>query len=145
MPAALFGEHALVMIKDAARHKYLRTLITPAYTPDAIAGLVPRMEAVVAKYLKRWADYDDAKGGRVMVYEELKLFIMAVSAPCLLQLLCQCIVVTAHQDMPHHLQQLVANTSKVSYILHVCWGLLCCRVCCRWCWAVTMMMPKLHT
>ncbi|KAF6255323.1 cytochrome P450 [Scenedesmus sp. NREL 46B-D3] len=68
---ALFGEHALVMIKDAARHKYLRTLITPAYTPESIAGLVPRMEAVVAKHLGRWAG---VQGGEVKAHEELKLF-----------------------------------------------------------------------
>jgi cytochrome P450 len=80
LPAAIFGKHALVMIKDPARHKYLRTLITPAYTPEAIAGLVPRMEAVVTKYSARWAGL---QGGQVKAAEKLKLFtfelIVAVS------------------------------------------------------------------
>jgi cytochrome P450 len=80
LPAAIFGEHALVMIRDPARHKYLRTLIMPAYTPDSIAALVPRMEAVVAKYLTKWAA---VSGGEVKAAEELKLFtfefIVAVS------------------------------------------------------------------
>jgi cytochrome P450 len=37
------------------QHKYLRNLIMPAFTNEAIERLVPRMEAVLARYLDSWA------------------------------------------------------------------------------------------
>lgn len=50
----LLGTHNLLAVPEP-RHGYLRRLIMPAFSPEAITLLVPRMEAVLDKYLNRWA------------------------------------------------------------------------------------------
>jgi hypothetical protein len=42
------------------RHSYLRKLVMPAFTNEAIEKLIPRMEAVLRKHLDSWA------GGRAL-------------------------------------------------------------------------------
>lgn len=43
------------MVVPEPRHTYLRKLIMPAFTNEAIERLVPRMEAVLTKYIDAWA------------------------------------------------------------------------------------------
>ena len=43
------------MVVPEPRHTYLRKLIMTAFTGEAIEKLVPRMEAVLSKYLDKWA------------------------------------------------------------------------------------------
>jgi cytochrome P450 len=124
LPAAIFGEHALVMIKDPTRHKYLRTLITPAYTPENIAALVPRMEAVVAKYLARWAGL---QGGQVKAAEELKLFtfefIVAVSAYG-----GELKILAAHSSRAAAANSIVSSSAVVVAAVHQAAAALCSTV-----------------
>jgi cytochrome P450 len=58
--------------------QYLRNLIMPAFSPEAIERLTPRMVNVVSQYLEAWADAD----GPVLAEQELKAltfdFIYAV-------------------------------------------------------------------
>jgi cytochrome P450 len=59
--------------------QYLRNLIMPAFSPEAIERLTPRMVAVVSRYLDAWA----STGRPVLAAQELKAltfdFIYAVS------------------------------------------------------------------
>ncbi|WIA10314.1 hypothetical protein OEZ85_010506 [Tetradesmus obliquus] len=75
--ATLVGQHSLLMVQEP-RHKYLRNLIMPAFSPEAIERLTPRMVAVVSRYLDAWA----AAGTPVLAAQELKAltfdFIYAV-------------------------------------------------------------------
>jgi hypothetical protein len=53
-PGQLLGTKNLV-VSPEPRHTYLRKLIMPAFTNEAIEKLVPRMEDVLSKYLNKWA------------------------------------------------------------------------------------------
>jgi cytochrome P450 len=53
--AKLLGQDHLLAVQDP-QHKYLRGLIMPAFTPDSIASLAPRMVAVLGRYLERWGN-----------------------------------------------------------------------------------------
>jgi cytochrome P450 len=80
LPAgSLLGEQSLLMLPEP-QHKYLRNLIMPAFTNEAIERLVPRMEAVLARYLDNWA----SAGAPVKAHNELRHmtfeFIVAVGA-----------------------------------------------------------------
>ncbi|KAF6258855.1 cytochrome P450 [Scenedesmus sp. NREL 46B-D3] len=74
---SLLGDQSLLMVPEP-QHKYLRNLIMPAFTNEAIERLVPRMEAVLDRHLGRWA----GAAGPVKVHDELRHmtfeFIMAV-------------------------------------------------------------------
>jgi hypothetical protein len=76
---SLLGEQSLLMLPEP-QHKYLRNLIMPAFTNEAIERLVPRMEAVLARYLDTWA----SAGAPVKAHNELRHmtfeFIVAVGA-----------------------------------------------------------------
>lgn len=50
----LLGSQNLLQVPEP-RHKYLRNLIMPAFTSEAIEKLVPRMETVLKRYLDKWA------------------------------------------------------------------------------------------
>eukprot|EP00878_Enallax_costatus_P002591 GHUV01002773.1.p1 GENE.GHUV01002773.1~~GHUV01002773.1.p1 ORF type:complete len:523 (+),score=179.47 GHUV01002773.1:316-1884(+) len=72
----LLGPQNLLQAPEP-RHKYLRNLIMPAFTAEAIEKLVPRMETVLHRFLNNWADV-----GQVKAHDELRkmtfTFIMAV-------------------------------------------------------------------
>uniref|UniRef100_A0A383WDQ0 Cytochrome P450 n=1 Tax=Tetradesmus obliquus TaxID=3088 RepID=A0A383WDQ0_TETOB len=74
---SLLGDQSLLMLPEP-QHKYLRNLIMPAFTNEAIERLVPRMEAVLQRYLDAWAD----AGAPVKAHNELRHmtfeFIVAV-------------------------------------------------------------------
>eukprot|EP00879_Flechtneria_rotunda_P003830 GHRR01004070.1.p1 GENE.GHRR01004070.1~~GHRR01004070.1.p1 ORF type:complete len:300 (+),score=122.02 GHRR01004070.1:648-1547(+) len=74
---SLLGEESLLLAPEP-RHKYLRNLIMPAFSNEAIDKLVPRMEKVLQKYLDKWAD----AGAPVKAHEQLRMmtfeFIIAV-------------------------------------------------------------------
>lgn len=81
LPAAavdLFGKHNMLLSPEP-RHSYLRSLMQPAFTPEAVAGNLPRLEAVISTWMARWA----AQGGTVKGYDGLKSmtfdFILQVS------------------------------------------------------------------
>lgn len=44
----LLGEDSLLVVKDPARHAYLRALLQPAFGPDAIASYLPDIEVRAA-------------------------------------------------------------------------------------------------
>ncbi|WIA16755.1 hypothetical protein OEZ85_013407 [Tetradesmus obliquus] len=50
----LLGEDSLLVVKDPARHAYLRALLQPAFGPDAIASYLPDIEALVSRHLASW-------------------------------------------------------------------------------------------
>jgi cytochrome P450 len=62
------GLNSLVVVQEPV-HKYLRNMIMPAFTAEAIAALTPRMVSVIDKYLNRWADASED----VLAHEELRL------------------------------------------------------------------------
>lgn len=67
-----------LLVSPEPRHKYLRNLIMPAFTNEAIEKLIPRMEAVLQSHLDRWA----GAGAPVKAHEQLRKmtfeFIIAV-------------------------------------------------------------------
>ncbi|KAI8464385.1 MAG: cytochrome P450 [Monoraphidium minutum] len=62
----IFGQDNLIVAPEP-RHSYLRKLIMPAFTSEAIESTMPRMAAVLARYLESWAD-----GGVVKAHEQLR-------------------------------------------------------------------------
>lgn len=50
------------------RHSYLRNLVMPAFTPQAVEALTPRLVAVVTAYLEKWAESD----GPVLAGQEMQ-------------------------------------------------------------------------
>ncbi len=73
-----------MLLFSGARHRYLRRLMQPAFTNEAIEGFVPTVIApIVLRYLERWAD-----AGTAPVYPQLKLLTFEV----ILQV-CVCVCV----------------------------------------------------
>jgi cytochrome P450 len=63
------GEESL-LVKSGAEHKYLRALLAPAFSPEAVAGYVPQVVSLVEHHLAAWA----AAGGEgVKGLDALKL------------------------------------------------------------------------
>lgn len=130
----LLGHLSLLMLPEP-QHKYLRNLIMPAFTNEAIERLVPRMEAVLQRYLDAWAD----AGAPVKAHNELRHmtfeFIVAVSAVTVAVL-----VVLLHPANRHHScqfvshnHQLILSCQLLPHRSHACT--------CRWCWDGTILRP----
>jgi cytochrome P450 len=51
-PGGLLGTNNLLAVPEP-RHSYLRRLIMPAFSSEAVTLLLPRMETVLDKYLNR--------------------------------------------------------------------------------------------
>eukprot|EP00775_Hariotina_reticulata_P013035 gene13035-13164_t len=49
----LMGKHSLVVVQDP-QHKYLRTLLQPAFEPSSVARYVPDIESLVRRHLSMW-------------------------------------------------------------------------------------------
>lgn len=64
----LMGRHNLLTLQEPA-HKHLRALLQPAFTAEAVGVQMPRIVAVMDKYLQRWADAE----GTVSADKEFKL------------------------------------------------------------------------
>lgn len=78
--ATLLGEDSLLVVADPDRHKYLRTLLQPAFNADAIATYLPDIQSLIEWHLASW----EAAGSQgVKAYECLKTltfeFILQVS------------------------------------------------------------------
>jgi cytochrome P450 len=77
----LVSRLALLFFSAKYATQYLRNLIMPAFSPEAIERLTPRMVDVVSRYLEAWAD----AAGPVLAEQQLKAltfdFIYAVSCP----------------------------------------------------------------
>lgn len=65
--ANLLGPENIGFI-PAPRHKYYRNLLAPAFSVDAVNGMVPDVTAVVTQSLERWAD----SPGPVQAYDGFK-------------------------------------------------------------------------
>eukprot|EP00878_Enallax_costatus_P041537 GHUV01048343.1.p1 GENE.GHUV01048343.1~~GHUV01048343.1.p1 ORF type:complete len:522 (+),score=119.33 GHUV01048343.1:83-1648(+) len=63
----LLGPHAISTVPDP-KHRYLRTLMQPAFTNEAVGKMVPLLVSVMKGYLDRWSD----AGGVVLAHSELK-------------------------------------------------------------------------
>lgn len=50
----LMGDKSLLTVQEP-RHRYLRNLVMPAFTNEAIEKLTERMERVIGSYLDKWA------------------------------------------------------------------------------------------
>eukprot|EP00775_Hariotina_reticulata_P004005 gene4005-4256_t len=50
----LMGDKSLLTVQEP-RHRYLRNLVMPAFTNEAIEKLTVRMERVIGRYLDKWA------------------------------------------------------------------------------------------
>lgn len=56
MPAVgLLGKDSLINVADP-KHRYLRGLLSPAFTPEAVAGYLPQIVDLMSRHLKEWAD-----------------------------------------------------------------------------------------
>jgi hypothetical protein len=49
----LLGEDSLLVVKDPARHAYLRALLQPAFGPDAVASYLPDIEVRPTSHMYR--------------------------------------------------------------------------------------------
>lgn len=71
--------YELPPISAAAVRSYLRNLLMPAFTPEAISRSLPQLELVVSQWLERW----EAAGEPVRAWDSFKAltfdFIMRVS------------------------------------------------------------------
>jgi cytochrome P450 len=75
------GEHSLVLVQEP-RHKYLRSLLQPAFSGSAIAGYLPAIQQLVLRHLAEWEAAGEAgvqgyNGLKLLTYE----FIISVSGP----------------------------------------------------------------
>lgn len=68
--ADLLGKNCLLVVKNPARHTYLRTLVQPAFSADAIKAYLPAIEALVARHLSDW---EAAGSSGVKAYPSLKM------------------------------------------------------------------------
>lgn len=55
----MLGEDSLINVSDP-QHKYLRGLLTPAFTPEAVAGYLPQIVDLMQRHLQEWADAGEA-------------------------------------------------------------------------------------
>lgn len=54
-PVGLLGKDSLIQVADP-QHRYLRGLLSPAFTPEAVAGYLPQIVDLMQRHLKEWAD-----------------------------------------------------------------------------------------
>ncbi|KIY92992.1 Cytochrome P450 26C1 [Monoraphidium neglectum] len=73
----LLGSENMLMVPEP-RHSYLRKLVMPAFTNEAIEKLIPRMEAVLRKHLDSWADASGTIKAHDMLRKMTFEFIIAV-------------------------------------------------------------------
>lgn len=55
----LLGKDSLIQVSDP-QHKYLRGLLSPAFTPEAVANYLPQIVDLMQRHLQEWADAGDA-------------------------------------------------------------------------------------
>lgn len=58
--AAVLGKHSVLLV-SFQKHRMLRKIINSAFTQEEIAGYVPQLEAIVERYLHRWAERREAQ------------------------------------------------------------------------------------
>lgn len=77
--ATLLGDDCLLVVKNPKRHAYLRTLLAPAFSADAISSYLPDIQVLVGRHLASW---EDAGQAGIKAHKALKLltfdFIMQV-------------------------------------------------------------------
>jgi hypothetical protein len=77
----LFGKNAMLAVPEP-RHSFLRNLMQPAFTPEAVGRYLPRVEVVVGRWLSSWAD----AGGSVPGHQQFSAmtfdFILQVGGGC---------------------------------------------------------------
>jgi cytochrome P450 len=49
------GKDSLIQVADP-QHRYLRGLLTPAFTPEAVASYLPQIVELMQRHLQEWAD-----------------------------------------------------------------------------------------
>lgn len=63
LPAVtLMGEKSLVLVQEP-HHKYLRALLQPAFSKEAVHSYLPAIEALVLRHLTSWEDKGEALAG----------------------------------------------------------------------------------
>lgn len=50
----MMGDKNLVLVQEP-RHKYLRTLLQPAFSKEAVNSYLPDIQALVEGYIQEWA------------------------------------------------------------------------------------------
>lgn len=51
----LLGKDSLIQVSDP-QHRYLRGLLSPAFTPEAVASYLPQIVDLMQRHLREWAD-----------------------------------------------------------------------------------------
>jgi hypothetical protein len=63
------------------RHSFLRNLMQPAFTPEAVGRYLPRVEVVVGRWLSSWAAAGDSVPGHQQFSAMTFDFILQVGRP----------------------------------------------------------------
>eukprot|EP00878_Enallax_costatus_P006453 GHUV01006765.1.p1 GENE.GHUV01006765.1~~GHUV01006765.1.p1 ORF type:complete len:278 (+),score=70.74 GHUV01006765.1:164-997(+) len=78
--ATLLGEDSLLIVADPNRHKYLRTLLQPAFSADSIATYLQDIQSLIERHVAGW---EAAGPTGVKAYDCLKMltfdFILQVA------------------------------------------------------------------
>lgn len=73
----MMGDKNLVLVQEP-RHKYLRTLLQPAFSKEAVNSYLPDIQALVEGYIEAWA----AAGGNAVTKPWADVLLIHATMGC---------------------------------------------------------------
>merc|ERR1719446_4370 len=79
----LLGEHSMAVI-NGEPHKKQRSIAAKAFTPEALASYVPRLQEVTQKHLERWAEKGERATERYNPIDDIQKYTFEIAEKLLL-------------------------------------------------------------